>query len=132
MLTATRGIAQGPPPNETQRAELIKRYDTDGDGKLSPDELDAMRRARAERRKSAGDGPGRSADRPDRPAVDPTLKNDADIQQILERFDADGNGKLNDDEMAALRTARRQPRAPDAAPNETEQPPPSGDKHEAR
>ena len=98
--------AQGPPPDTGRRAELIRKYDRDGDGKLSDAEIEAARPKEGPRgpREVDGDGPqqGRST-----PCGNGELKHDGQMQALLEEFDSDGNGTLGIDEMAALRNALR-------------------------
>jgi Ca2+-binding EF-hand superfamily protein len=110
---AVVGEAQGPPPDPGRRAELLKRYDADGDGKLSPEEMAAMRQAREERRKAGGGEAGnrRGATNGAGTVAASVLRNDARIQALLEEFDRNGDGKLNDEEMDALREAMKQRRA---------------------
>ena len=69
----TAQLAQGGAPRDFAREakELIRRYDRDGDGKLSPEELEKI--------------PGAAKG----------------AKMILERFDSDGDGKLNAKEVAA-------------------------------
>ncbi len=75
-------------------AEILKRFDKDGDGKLNDTERAAARKAREER----GGAPGK----PGQPGGvgDGKLR-----EEILKRFDKDGDGKLNDQERAAAKKA---------------------------
>ncbi len=84
----------GTPDKESKRkghsrpniAEIIKKFDTDGDGKLSDEERGAAREARKaefEARRAA----------------------------ILEKFDTDGDGKLSPEERKAAIAAARERRA---------------------
>lgn len=74
--TSQRG---SPPSSKENREAILKKFDKDGDGKLSEEE-------RAEARKSFGGG------RPPRPPA-----------ELIKKFDKDGDGKLNEEERAALR-----------------------------
>lgn len=56
------------------RDEIIKRFDSDGDGKLSLAERSTMRKKMQGRKK-----------------------------ELIQKFDADGDGKLNDEERATIR-----------------------------
>jgi hypothetical protein len=67
---------RGNPPN---REAILKKFDKDGDGKLSEEE-------KSEARKSFG------GVRPLRPPA-----------ELIKKFDKDGDGKLNEEERAALR-----------------------------
>ena len=69
--------------------EMIKRFDKDGDGKLSEEEKAA---AHAEMRKEGGGRPGGGRMR----------------EEIIKRFDKGGDGKLNDAERAAALKAREE------------------------
>lgn len=63
-----------------RQAELLKRYDKNGDGKLDENEKAA---AKMEMQKA-------------REEIGPRIR-----QRVMERFDADHDGKLNDAEMKA-------------------------------
>ncbi len=65
-------------PERPIHAAALKKFDKDGDGKLSEDEKAEMRRVMGERR-------------------------DARQQEILKRFDADGDGTLSEDERKLVR-----------------------------
>jgi hypothetical protein len=90
--------------------EFLKKYDKDGDGKLSPDEMTAFREARiAEmeaKKKEAlskydtdGDGKLNEEER--------TKMREAMQAEMLKKYDLDGDGKLSDEEKAKM------PRRPD-------------------
>jgi Ca2+-binding EF-hand superfamily protein len=65
-------------------AEILERFDKDGDGKLNGEELAAAKKANSGRR-----------ERPKK-------------ADILKEFDKDGDGKLNEEERAAARAAARE------------------------
>jgi Ca2+-binding EF-hand superfamily protein len=70
------------PPRTNMRAEAMKEFDKDGDGKLNDDERKAMMEAR----KAMGEK----------------------IRQAREKeFDKDGDGKLNDEEQKAMMDANK-------------------------
>ncbi|MFO1500933.1 MAG: EF-hand domain-containing protein [Verrucomicrobiota bacterium] len=71
------------------REEMIKQFDKDGDGELSPDEQTAMRTA-MQARFARGGRPG--AARPNR-------------EEMMKRFDKNADGKLDEDELAAMRAS---------------------------
>ncbi len=48
----------GPPPDRPSRAEIIKKFDKDGDGTLNDEERSAIREEFAKRRGQAGSGGG--------------------------------------------------------------------------
>ena len=62
------------PPSFPIRDEIVKRFDTDGDGKLSMDERFTMRKKMQGRKK-----------------------------ELIQKFDADGDGILNDEERTIIR-----------------------------
>ena len=71
-------------------AEILKRFDKDGDGKLNDAERAAAKKAHDEkggRPGQAGGGDGKHR------------------EEIVKRFDKDGDGKLNDQERAAAKKA---------------------------
>lgn len=70
------------------REEFMKRFDTDGDGELSDEEREAVRREYGDRRRG-----------------------DEQMREIvMRRFDADGDGELNDAERDAVRAEFRRVR----------------------
>jgi Ca2+-binding EF-hand superfamily protein len=83
-----------------REAKLLERFDADGDGKLSDSERAAARGA-AKKQAPARPGAAGNPATPKRPAAE------AARQKLLEKFDADGDGKLSDSERAAARTARQ-------------------------
>ena len=68
--------SKGDRSGRPSREEMMKKFDKDGDGKLSDDEKAEIRKAMANRKPPA---------------------------RILEKFDKDGDGKLSDDEKAEIR-----------------------------
>ncbi len=91
-------------PQREVPADVLKKYDKDGDGKLSPDEVKAMRDARKAEtlKKYDKDGDGKLSDE-ERQA----MKDDIETRRkaLLEKYDANKNGKLDPDEMKAAREA---------------------------
>jgi Ca2+-binding EF-hand superfamily protein len=79
------GKKGGPPEGRPSREEVMKKFDKDGDGKLSEDEKAELRKAMANR----GDRPGGRRPPP----------------ELMKKFDKDGDGKLSEDEKAELRKA---------------------------
>ncbi len=69
------------PDREARRAAMLKKFDTNGNGKIDPEEREKMR---AEMAKGGGGAPER-------------------MKKMLERFDKDGDGKLSEDERTAMR-----------------------------
>ncbi len=91
-------------PGGFMREEMMKKFDKDGDGKLSDEEKAAakteMEAKRAEMLKEFDkDGDGKLSD-DERKAM-----HDA---YILKRFDKNGDGKLSDEEKATAETARKE------------------------
>lgn len=75
-----------------RHAMLLKKFDKDGDGKLSDDEKAAAKEFVKAHREEWKE---RRQDR---------------HKKILEKFDKDGDGKLSDDEKGAAKEARKQHR----------------------
>ena len=73
---------KGDKPGRPSREEMMKKFDKDGDGKLSDEEKAGIRKAMANRTPPA---------------------------HILEKFDKDGDGKLNPEERRAAMAARPKP-----------------------
>lgn len=80
-----------------QMKELIKRFDRDGDGQLNAREQAAAREAMAKIRAQGGGAP----------QVGPPIgfAGNEIPAAVLEKFDKDGDGKLNDEEQAAAKKA---------------------------
>ena len=73
-------------PQGGDRAEMMKKFDKDGDGVLNEAERTAMREAMGARKG------GVVGERPSR-------------EEMLKKFDKDGDGQLNEEERAAMREA---------------------------
>jgi|ETNmetMinimDraft_25_1059894.scaffolds.fasta_scaffold08031_1 Ca2+-binding EF-hand superfamily protein len=80
--------------------EALKRFDKDGDGELSEEERAAAREAAKKRR---GGREGEKGGR--RPSFDDLP--DKVKAKLIEKFDADGDGTLNDEEKAKAREERK-------------------------
>jgi hypothetical protein len=88
------------------RQKLLERFDKNGNGQLDPDERDEAKAARQKLReqgggKGQGNGRGQRQGQGKGQGLDPERR-----QKILARFDADGDGTLNDSEKAAAKAAR--------------------------
>ena len=86
------------------REEMVKKFDKDGDGKLSDEEKAAakteMEAKRAEMHKEFDkDGDGKLSDE-ERKAMHEAY--------MLKKFDKDGDGKLSDEEKTTAETARKE------------------------
>lgn len=96
---------------EKRRQEMLQRFDKNGDGKLDDEEKAAMKAALKQEREAAkvsGSGdigslgggagqPGPGADAP---------RGDRFIQEMIKRFDKDGDGKLDAAELGEALKAR--------------------------
>jgi Ca2+-binding EF-hand superfamily protein len=78
--------------------EFLKKFDRDGDGKLSDRERAAAMEAAQKIRAQGGGGPQTG------PPI--AFAGNEIPAAILEKFDKDGDGKLNDEEMAAAKKAQ--------------------------
>ena len=87
--------------SEEKRAELVAKFDKDGDGKLSEEERKAARAAhKAEfMEKHDTDGDGELSDDEKKAA------REARKAKFMEKFDKDGDGELSDEEKKAAREA---------------------------
>ena len=111
---ALPALSQGPPPDSGRHAELIRKYDKNGDGKLSESEVQAARSAASPtRQRPAVARPGGPAESAKEARSATSLKHDKEMQALLDRFDVNGNGTLELPEMDTLRKERKRgvPRA---------------------
>ncbi len=93
---------QGAEGREAMKAQMLEKFDTDGDGKL--DETERKAAGEAMRKSRGGEGrQGRASFGQDREAMK---------AQLLEKFDADGDGKLDETERKAAGDAMRSKRGP--------------------
>ncbi len=108
--TCSFAAAQGQPnrPDRPIPPEMLKKYDKDGDGKLSDEERKTMRdEMKATReaemlKKYDKDGDGKLSDE-----EKATMQADLEAQHkaLLEKYDANKNGKLEPEEIKAARDA---------------------------
>ncbi len=99
LVAGLAASAQEPDERAAQRAEMLERYDSDGDGRLSRSERDAARESRAlERWDSDGDG---SLSEAEREAAREGRRQEQ--QEIRDRYDADGDGRLSRSERENAR-----------------------------
>lgn len=82
---------------ERRQKMMLRRFDTNKDGKLDEAEKDAMKQYQAE-------GQGRR-ERGEQTRFTPEQR-----QEMIKKFDKDGDGKLNAEERKAAMQARRQER----------------------
>jgi len=98
LATGLAAVAQDKPPrpDEARRASMLKQFDRDGDGALSPAERTTAREAMQKMRQGqrpGGPGPGA------KPPGGPAFRHG----YLLGKFDADGDGKLSETERAAAK-----------------------------
>ena len=110
------------------RQKLLEKYDTNGNGKIDPDEMEKARADRGKPDAKGGnpggeglrdrmlkmfdkDGDGKLSD-DEKAAAKEAMKNRAggaggrpNMEELIKRFDKDGDGKLSDAEKAAAREA---------------------------
>ncbi len=97
ICVASMANAQGPNAQNNKRREafsaeeMIRKYDKDGDSKLSADELQVMVTEMKSRRPGRGDNPGGERGGPRMTRED-----------MLKKYDADGDGTLNAEERAKM------------------------------
>ncbi len=91
-------------PGRQVPPEVLKKFDKDGDGKLSPEEAKAAREARQAEmlKKYDKDGDGTLSDEEKKAMADDMA---AKRKALLEKYDTDKNGKLDPEERKAAADA---------------------------
>ena len=94
--------------------EFLKKFDRNGDGKLSDAEKQAAQSAWQKMRAGGGSGPiaggnpgGLPVGQAGAAASDAADKPAKKINPLIKRYDKDGDGKLNEEEKAALQADRK-------------------------
>ncbi|MCP5544073.1 MAG: EF-hand domain-containing protein [Akkermansiaceae bacterium] len=118
MIGATSfAAAQDKPkaPDRPQRQgmrlppEILKKFDKDGDGKLSPEEAKAAREAHQKEMLEKYD-----ADEDGKLSAEERKKMAEDRRaEMIKRYDKDGDGKLSEEERKALPRFRERPGRPE-------------------
>lgn len=85
---------EGKPDAAARKAAMLKKFDKDGDGKLSEEEKAAMKAEMQKRRGEGGKGPDA-----------------ARRAEMMKKFDKDGDGKLSEEERAAMRAEMQKKRS---------------------
>ena len=123
------GKRPSPGEGRPSREEIIKKFDKDGDGKLSDEEKAELRKKMAERsgggrklppflmKKFDKDGDGKLSDE-EKAEARKTME--ARRKEMIGKFDKDGDGKLNEEERKAAMAARPKP-GEGAKPEEKEE-----------
>jgi hypothetical protein len=108
--TPIRPLHTGPPPHA--HGKFDKKFDKDGDGRLSKEERKAMHEAHRKEllEKFDKDGDGKLSDDELKAAQDARMAERENRRRaMLQKFDKDGDGKLSEEERAAM------PKPPPAA-----------------
>lgn len=85
------GAGQGPSPE--RRAEMMKRFDKNGNGQLDPDEMQAAREAMQKFQAAGGGKPGAGGAGP----------SPERMKELVAKFDKNGDGSLDDAEKQAAK-----------------------------
>jgi len=123
MLTLLAGTSAGAEGGKARpgngkrphKGEMLKRFDKDGDGKLSEAERQAAREGLKQHKgefrdklkaKFDKDGDGKLSEEEKMAAKEALKEHGGERREkLLERFDKDGDGKLSDEEKAAAKKA---------------------------
>lgn len=89
------------PGDRASNPELLKKFDKNGDGKLDASEMQAAKEARGTGGKPAAGAPGKPGER--KPGEGRPMLTPEKMQELIKKFDKDGDGKLNDAEKGAAR-----------------------------
>ncbi|MHC4606149.1 MAG: EF-hand domain-containing protein [Planctomycetota bacterium] len=99
-------FAQDDDPDKNRRQQLKEKFDKNKDGKLDEEERAALKKFMEEHKKAGKQGP----------KAKPSAKGSccerrkARWEKILEKFDKDGDGELNEEEKAALKAFQEEQR----------------------
>jgi Ca2+-binding EF-hand superfamily protein len=95
-----------PEQRQQQYRLMLQRYDINKNGRLDAPELASMREANPQLQRKRQDNTGNQPNKPSgEPAANARREN---ASQVIQRFDKDGDGVLNDKERAAARQALQQ------------------------
>ena len=95
-----------PAQRQQQYRLLLQRYDINKNGRLDAPELARVREAYPQLKRKMQDNTGLQTNKPSaEPAANPRRVGGS---QVIQRFDKDGDGVLNDQERAAAREALQQ------------------------
>lgn len=102
------------------RERLLKNFDANGNGRLDEDEIAAARKAKAERQGKRAEHPHRapqtSAETGEHRRPQGGHEMSAETKaRLLKKFDANGNGELDPEEMAEVRKAHNAQQGDNAA-----------------
>jgi Ca2+-binding EF-hand superfamily protein len=99
------GGEQGAPGGETlSAADTIAKYDTDADGKLDATELETLMKAEQESRsRGRGGRGGQDMQQQGQRGGRGGQQDGTSREDMIKKYDKDGDGVLNDEERAALR-----------------------------
>jgi Ca2+-binding EF-hand superfamily protein len=92
--------ADGSGQLEKRRQEMLRRFDLNGDGKLDETEKAAMKEARKKTEAVRGSGDIGSLGGTGEPAGE--ARGDRYLRELMKRYDKDGDGKLDETELAEL------------------------------
>jgi Ca2+-binding EF-hand superfamily protein len=112
--------ADGSGQMEKRRQEMLKRFDLNGDGRLDETEKAALKEAQKKPGGLRGSGDIGSLGGARESGPEGAGRGDRPIREMIKRFDRDGDGKLDETELAEAEKARanyasnRAPGAPGA------------------
>ncbi|MFI3243713.1 MAG: hypothetical protein R3Y56_05625 [Akkermansia sp.] len=104
---------RNPEMRQNMKAKMLEKFDTDGDGELSDDERSQAKSARENRSGGqAGGAQGKNgfggAKGKNGAGKKQGITKEMLRKRILDKFDADSDGKLNEDERAKAKAAHEQ------------------------
>lgn len=118
-LIGDKGAPAKGPAGQPSKEEILKRFDKNKDGELNEEEKQAAMAALKEHQKE-GKPEGKPApEKNAKPSAEAASK--FTKEEIMKKFDKDGDGKLNDEEMQSAKAALKgdQPQDKKPAPDKT-------------
>ena len=107
MRARSHAAGDSATPSPELRERLLQHFDANKNGRLDPDEIEAAKKAKAERQAKRGEQRRpQNSDSPRRPQGGHEMSAETKAR-LLKKFDHNGNGEPDADEMVEVRKLHR-------------------------